>query len=533
VQRIKQVRTLRARQFAEDQGPLAHPVRPSSFLKIDNFYTATVYEKGAEVIRMLRTLLGPEDFRRGMDLYFERLDGTAATVEQFVESFEAATGRDLKPMFGWYEQAGTPTLTLEQAYDEAAGALELILRQETAPTPGQPQKRPLPIPVRLGLINENGAAMSFSLDGAPPAEEALVVLDAPERRIRLEGVPSRPAVSALRGFSAPVTLKTDSPSEDRYLQLAADRDLFNRWEAGQALAQDLILARVRGAPDEAGEARFVDAAGRALADSGADEAFKALLLDLPPESDLALAMAPAADPAAIRASREDLRRQLAYDLGGQLEGLHDALIDPDFSADAASAGRRALRNAALDILGSTGSPETRERAIGHYETATNMTDAIAGLMALMQIGGEVFEAALADFYGRWESEPLVIDKWFSVQARDPSDGAIGRVLGLTAHPAFDAKNPNRLRALVGGFSVGNPARFHDRSGEGYRLLADQILAIDSANPMTAARLIDPLTPWRRYRPELARLMQDELRRIAATEGLSKNVYELASKALAG
>ena len=530
VQRIKQVRTLRARQFAEDQGPLAHPVRPSSYLKIDNFYTATVYEKGAEVIRMLRTLLGPDDFRRGMDLYFERLDGTAATVEQFVESFEAATGRDLKPMFGWYEQAGTPTLSLEQAYDEAAGALDIILRQETAPTPGQPQKRPLPIPVRIGLINENGGAMSFSLDGAPPAEEALVVLDAAEKRIRLGGVPSRPAVSALRGFSAPVTLKTDSPAGDRYLQLAADRDLFNRWEAGQALAQDLILARVRGAPDAAGEARFVEATGRALADPGADEAFKALLLDLPVESDLALAMTPNADPAALRQARETLRRGLANGLKAELEALHDALVQSGFSPDAEGAGRRALRNAALDLLATDAGALARAQA--HYETATNMTDAIAGLMALMQIGGEAFDAALADFYGRWQGEPLVIDKWFSVQARDPSDGAIGRVLGLTSHPAFDTRNPNRLRALVGGFSVANPARFHDPSGAGYRFLADQILAVDPTNPMTAARLIDPLTSWRRYRPELARLMQEELRRIAASEGLSKNVYELASKALA-
>ncbi|HEX8234197.1 MAG TPA: aminopeptidase N [Caulobacteraceae bacterium] len=535
VQRIKQVRALRARQFAEDAGPLAHPVRPQAYEKIDNFYTATVYEKGAELIRMLKTLLGAEDFRRGADLYFERYDGTAATVEQFFGCFADAAGRDLKDFFGWYEQAGTPEVEVEGHWDEARRALELTLRQRTAPTPGQPEKRALPMPVRLGLLNENGAPMAFRLGGAAPAEEAVVVLEGPEFTVRLEEVPSRPVVSVFRGFSAPVRVKAETPAADRYLMLAADPDPFNRWEAGQALARDLILAGVRGAADAAGARAFAEAVGRALADGAADEAFKALLLALPEEGDMALAMAPAADPAAIHEAREALRRVLAESLKSDLENLHQSLenppLDSKFSPDARSAGRRALRNATLDLLTAGGGVEARARR--HFEAAFNMTDAMGGLSALMRIGGAEFEEALAAFYQRWRGEPLVIDKWFALQARDPSPGALGRVLGLTTHPAFDARNPNRMRALVQSFAIGNPARFHDPSGSGYRFLADQILTVDGFNPSTAARLVEALGGWRRYRDDLARLMRGELERIASTPGLSKNVSELVGKSLAG
>ena len=389
------------------------------------------------------------------------------------------------------------------------------------------------IPVRIGLLNENGAPIAFSLDGGAPVEEALVVLDGAERTVRLEGVASPPVVSALRGFSAPVTLRTDALAADRYLQLAADPDLFNRWEAGQDLAQALILGRARGAPNEAGEARYSEAIGRALADPIADHAFKALVLGLPDEGDLALAMAPGADPAAIHEARAALRRRLAGDHGPDLEALHDGLAQNGFSPDAGSAGRRALRNAALDLLAWGGGRTAPGRARAHFRDATNMTDAIGGLTALMTLGGEPLDAALAEFYARWKDEPLVVDKWFALQARDPSPGALGRVLGLTAHPAFDTRTPNRFRALVGGFSQANPARFHDPDGGGYRFLADQILAIDPTNPNVAARMIEPLASWRRYRPELAGPMKAELERIAGTEGLSKNVFELATKALDG
>jgi len=530
VQRIKDVKALRARQFAEDQGPLAHPVRPSSYLKIDNFYTATIYEKGAEVIRMLKTLIGAETFRRGMDLYFERWDGHATTVEAFIECFAEVSGRDLSAFFAWYEQAGTPRVSIATRYDAAAQSLELSLSQTTPPTPGQPDKQPLPVPVRLGLLDAEGRTIAFEHDGAA-TDEALVVLDAAEAKVVLTGVEREPVLSAMRGFSAPVVLTTDARPKDLYVLMAADPDLFNRWEAAQDLARGLILARAGGRPDEVGEERFAEALGRALADQAADPAFKALMLALPTETELSLEMKPA-DPGALHDAREALRLRLALHLDEQLKHLHIGLQQlGEFSPDAAGAGRRALRNAALDLMAANPRSDVAELADGHYRAATNMTDAIGGLSALMLVGGEAFEDALAHFYERWKSEPLVIDKWFALQARDPAEGVLGRVLGLTAHPAFDQKNPNRLRALVSTFAAANPARFHDPSGAGYRFLADQILAVDGFNPMTAARLVEPLGGWRRYKPELGALMKAELTRIVSSEGLSKNVYELASKAL--
>jgi aminopeptidase N len=531
VQRIKDVKALRARQFAEDQGPLAHPVRPSSYMKIDNFYTATIYEKGAEVIRMLKTLIGPDAFRKGMDLYFERWDGHATTVEEFIRCFADVSGQDLTAFFAWYEQAGTPQVTLKSTYDAERRELALEILQETAPTPGQPIKGALPIPVTIGLLDSDGRTQAFVRDGEA-VDETVVVLDGPKTTVVLTGVDERPVVSALRGFSAPVKLTSNAEARDRYVLLAGDPDLFNRWEAGQELARALILARATGMADEVGEERYAEAVGRALADQAADPAFKALLLMLPSEPDLALAMNPA-DPAAIHAAREALRMRLALHLADDLKRLHSGLQEVgEFSPDAAGAGRRALRNAALDLLAANPRAEVGELAFGHYEAAANMTDAVGGLAALGLIGGELYESALSDFYERWNTEPLVIDKWFSLQARDPDEGALGRVMGLTAHPAFDGKNPNRLRALVQTFAAFNPVRFHDPSGAGYRFLADQILATDGFNPMTAARLVEPLGGWRRYNPELGRLMKAELERILKHPDLSKNVFELVSRSLA-
>jgi aminopeptidase N len=338
--------------------------------------------------------------------------------------------------------------------------------------------------------------------------------------------------SLLRGFSAPVRLSVDTPAKDRYVLLAADPDLFNRWEAGQELARDLILARAAGAPDEVGEERFAEAVGRALNDQSSEPALKALLLALPSESDLALARTPA-DPAAVHEAREMLRARMAVHLGDTLRRLHGGLQEAGaFSPGADSAGRRALRNAALELLAADPHILNVERAEGHFRAAANMTDAMGGLTALMLLGGDGFEAALADFYARWRREPLVIDKWFAIQARAPAEDALGRVLALTAHPDFDAKNPNRLRALVQTFASANPARFHDPSGAGYRFLADQILAVDGFNPMVAARLVEPLGGWRRYVPALGSLMRAQLQRIVDTPGLSKNVFELASRSLA-
>ena len=531
VQRIKDVKALRARQFAEDQGPLAHPVRPSSYLKIDNFYTATIYEKGSEVIRMLRTLIGAEAFRAGMDLYFERWDGHATTVEEFIKCFADASGQDLGAFFHWYEQAGTPRVGLTGSYDADAKTFDIELSQETLPTPGQPTKRPLPIPVTVGLLDGDGRTQAFVRDGLA-MDETMIVLDGAKAKVRLSGVDERPVVSALRGFSAPVLMTSNAEARDRYVLLAGDPDLFNRWEAGQELARALILARAAGRPDEVAEERYAEALGRALGDQAADPAFKALLLTLPSEPDLSLAVTPA-DPAAIHEAREALRMRLALHLHDDLKRLHLGLQEVgEFSPDAAGAGRRALRNAALELLTANPLAEIATLAAGHFAAAANMTDAMGGLSALMQIGGEAYETALADFFEKWKSEPLVIDKWFAIQARDPDEGALGRIIGLTAHPAFEPRNPNRLRALVSTFANFNPVRFHDPSGAGYRFLADQILAVDGFNPMTAARLVDPLGGWRRYTPELGAQMKTQLERIVGAPGLSKNVYELASRSLA-
>jgi aminopeptidase N len=522
VERIKGVRALRARQFAEDAGPLAHPVRPSSYMKIDNFYTATIYEKGSEIIRMLKTILGAEAFRKGSDLYFQRHDGQATTVEAFIACFAEAADRDLSDFFGWYEQAGTPAVTIDTDYNPAAQALTLTLAQSTAPTPGQPDKKALPIPIAIGLLSETGE---------PLRDTEVVLLDEDTLTVRWDNVPSRPILSALRGFSAPVNLSTDARPADRYVLFAADPDLFNRWEAGQALARDLILARAADRPDEVGEERYADALGRALVDDTAEPAFKALLLALPSEQDLALMSEPA-DPPALHEARNALRTRVAIHLGDLLRRLHGEMQSAaEFSASAEAAGRRALRNACAEVLSTDPSADNVARLTAHFDTGRNMTDAIGGLYPLVAIGGPSRDLALTKFHRAWQSEPLVLDKWFAVQGRDPNEDVLDRVIALTKHQDFEPTNPNRLRALVSTFANFNPARFHDPSGAGYRFLADQVLAVDSFNPMTAARLVEPLGNWRRYKPELGKLMREQLERVATHPDLSKNVLELATKAL--
>ena len=531
VQRIKDVRALRARQFPEDAGPLAHPARPEQYQKIDNFYTATVYEKGAEICRLLKTMVGPEDYRRATDLYFARFDGQAITVEDWLSAFESATGRDLSGVLAWYRQAGTPQVSIVPEWD--GRDLTLKLTQATAPTPGQAEKRALPVPIRLGLLDEEGRVQAFvPPDGAAPVTEWTLLLDTAVAEVRLKGVGAKPVVSALRGFSAPVVLTVEEPDDHRFVRLAADPDLFNRFEAGQSLARGLILARAEGHPDPAGEARYAAALGRALADQGAEPAFKAILLSPPSEQDLAMVMKPA-DPAAINAAREALRRTAAEVLRPQLERLHDDLAPHgEFSPDADSAGRRALRNAVLDLLAAIGTDADRARARTHAESATDMTQSLGGLSALMAMGGPDYEAAVARFYERWHNEPLVIDKWFALQARSPAPDALEKVKALAEHPDFDRRTPNRLRALIATFSQFNALRFHAADGSGYRFLGDEILRVDAFNPQIAARLLEPLGGWRRYKPELGALMRAELERIMAHPGLSRNVAELAGKALA-
>ena len=531
--RIKNVRQLRMRQFPEDAGPLAHPVRPASYLKIDNFYTATVYEKGAEVIRMLKEVLGPGDFRAGMDLYFERLDGTAATVEQFVDCFADASGRDLSAFMGWYEQAGTPHVSHATRWDADAGELELTVSQSTAPTPGQDDKRPLPLPIRVGLIGTDGAPRPVRLQGdnaADAPEERTLILDGATQSWRFTGLDAEPTVSLLRGFSAPVVLDTPPPPDQLSRIAASDTDWFNRWEAGQMGLRRTLVALATGAADAPDEG-FLEGFERALTDDSLEPGFAAQALWIPDETELAQHLNPF-DPDAARAARRAVRSQAATRLQGALEATYAHMAPRgSFSPDAAEAGRRLLRNACLGLLAELGPDIGGAIAAKHLASADNMTDRLAAVAALDTSGSPALEGALDTLYARWRDKPLALDKWFAAQARSTRADARDRVAALLAHPDYDGRTPNRVRAVLGVFAVMNPVAFHDAAGEGHRLFADQVLDVDTRNPALAARLLGALEIWPRLEPRRRASAQAALERVRDAEGVSKNVFEIASRSL--
>ena len=534
VKRIRDVRGLRAAQFPEDAGPMAHPVRPDSYIEIDNFYTPTVYQKGAEVVRLLHTRIGPEAFRRGMDLYVERHDNSAATIEDFRAAMQDASGVDLSAFARWYEQAGTPELTAEGEYDPAARRYTLTLSQRTPPTPGQPDKRPLPIPVAMGLLDTDGREQPTRLEGenaARPGTRTLLLEDA-EARFVFEDVKSPPVPSLLRGFSAPVKLRGLSREQLRTLA-ARDTDPFTRWDSGQqyaaAVMLDMAAAHHRGEPLGFDPA-LAEAVRANLAGADSDPAFAAEALLLPSENFLADQME-TADPEAVHAVRQHLRRRIGEACGDALRATHDKLADSGpYSPDGASIGRRALRNACLAYLAAAGEDGMR-RAQAQFDAAANMTDVLAALSLLTE-SEERGEAALAAFHARWRGDDLVLDKWFSIQAMSPRAGTAAKVRALQKHPDFSLRNPNRARSLIAAFASGNPVRFHDPSGEGYRLLADAVIALDPVNASTAARMASPLGMWRRHAPPLAAKMRRELERVLAAPNLSKGTFEKASKGLA-
>ncbi len=536
VKRIRDVRGLRAGQFPEDAGPMAHPVRPDSYIEIDNFYTPTVYQKGAEVVRLLHTRIGPEAFRRGMDLYIARNDNSAATIEDFIGAMQDASGVDLSAFAGWYAQAGTPELSFEDRFDPAARRYELVLRQRTAPTPGQPEKQPLPIPVAMGLLGPNGQALPTRLAGEARATEGtrLLLLEAAEQRFVFEDVTAPPVPSLLRGFSAPVRLSGMESERLRFLALH-DIDPFVRWDSGQQYATGLILdlvARYRAGEPLGFDEALADAVRMTLAGAEADPAFAAEALFLPGEGVVADLMA-VADPEAIHRVRRHLRTEIGRRCARELRATYVALTEPagtPFSADGLSIGRRALRNTCLGFLAAAG-PEGVHLAAAQYAAATNMTDRLTALSLLADTEDPARDAALADFHARWRGNDLVLDKWFSIQAMAARADVLPQVRALYRHPDFDLRNPNRARSLVGAFASGNPRWFHDASGEGYRFLADAVIAIDPINGATAARMVGPLGQWARQSPERGALMQAELRRIAALPGLSRGTEEKVSKAL--
>jgi len=537
VRRITDVKDLRLRQFQEDAGPLAHPVQPQSFITIDNFYTATVYEKGAEVVGMLRTILGPELFRRGMDLYFERHDGDAATVEDFIRCFEAASGRKLDQFRLWYSQAGTPEVQVECAYDPKAGTFALNLRQSVPPTPGQAEKKPMHIPIAVGLIGKRSAKpLPLTLEGENTTgpEDRVLELTGPEQRFVFTGLAEEPVLSIGRGFSAPIVIRRSETATTRAFLMSHDADAFNRWEAGQKLSCEILVGMIRdiqaGRP-AAADPTYIEAIGGVIARADEDHAFIALMLVPPSESELALAHTPI-EPEAIHDARRRLIWAIADAHGPALAALYTRLESRGaFNPDAASAGQRALRNAALRFLTVADDDYAAELAETHYRSATNMTEMTAGLSALARTANPRRERAFADFHDRFRGDPLVLDKWMGLQAMSPQPDTVERVRTLMGHPVFSLKNPNRVRALIGAFAIGNPLRFHDRSGAGYRLVREVVQTVDSINPQTAARMAAAFETWRRYDPARQQLMRAELEAIAAQPGLSANLYEMATKML--
>jgi aminopeptidase N len=530
------VRTLRAIQFPEDDGPLAHPVRPDSYLRIDNFYTPTVYNKGAELVRMIHTLIGRDGFRRGMDLYIRRHDNHAATIEDFVAAMQDASGFDLGQFKRWYEQAGTPEVKIEDRWDPATASYEMTAEQKVPPTPGQPEKLPMLIPLAMGLIGPEGAEMPTRLEGEESGRTGTRVLPLAEARqsFRFVDVPAAPVPSLLRSFSAPIKLK-DVPLDRLKFLAVHDTEPFARWEAGQQFATKLLLERIaayqRGESPPPLDRDLVAAMRRTLGDAASDPAFAAEALILPSEAFLADQLA-VVDVEAIHAARERARAALGEALAAELTTAYRDLADTGpYSIDSTSIGRRALRNGCLAYLAAADPVKGAELALAQFEAGQNMTDVLAALTVLVDLDRPERTAALARFYDLWAHDDLVVDKWFALQARSSLPQTPDRVRELTRHPAFERKNPNRVRALLGTFGQANQRRFHEASGAGYRLLADEVIALDPLNPTTAARLVQSLGSWRRHEPKRQALMHSELERIIATPDLSKNTYEIVSKSL--
>lgn len=535
VKRIQDVRMLRARQFPEDSGPLAHPVRPESYIEINNFYTATVYEKGAEVIRMLHALLGEDGFQAGMRLYFQRHDGQAVTCDDFVAAMADANKRDLTYFKPWYSQAGTPEVQAEWQHDAKAQQLTLTLEQTTKPTPGQPEKQALPIPLRMGLMDAiTGQPLRLRVDGEDLGEETVLALNEATLVTVFEDI-SAPAVPSLnRGFSAPIALKADYTSEDRVVQMANDPDSFARWEAGQQYATKRLLEMVqalRDGQEPVIDKALIEALGKILLDTDLDPAFRAQAIVLPTEDYIAEQMRPVAVDE-IHTARMMLRKAIAEAFQAEFLAVHDALAETGpYDPAAESAGRRALRNTALAYLGATGSAAAIALAKSRFDQADNMTDRMAALSVLADTDGPEQEAAMAAFYDRFKGDEQVMDKWFAVQAMSNRSDTLQRVKKLMSHSAFSIKKPNKVRALIGAFAMGNPVRFHAADGTGYRFVADVLVQLDGINPQVAARMLGVFGQWRRLPADRSRLMRDQLERIAKTSGLSRDSLEIATKSL--
>lgn len=531
VQRIDDVRVLRTNQFREDSGPMAHPVRPDSYVEINNFYTVTVYNKGAEVIRMMHTLLGREDFRKGMDLYFERHDGQAVTCDDFVAAMADANEYDLDQFKRWYSQSGTPLLQVRDEFDAEKQEYSLSIRQSCAATPDQRVKKPFHIPVTIGFLDENGRNIRITDEDSLTLE-----LREQEETFVFSGIEKKPVVSFLRNFSAPVKVKPFQSQAELAFLMAHDSDLYNRWEASSQLAEHVIFAAVRAL--QAGEQpvideRYIQAMATNIATGKADRALLAQALQLPPETYLAGLME-VIDPDNLHVARNRVRRELATRLQDTFTAVYLENNDRGaYEITPEAMGRRSLKNTALDYL-MTLEPLPREivdRCLAQYEEGGNMTDVISSLNLIANSDLEVREEILEDFYNTWRHDPLVMDKWFIIQATSRRENTLAEVKRLMENPSFSIRNPNKVRSLIGSFCSMNHVRFHDSSGAGYEFLADRIIELNAINPQIAARLVSPFTTWKKYDGERQHMMRDQLERIANLADLSGDVFEIVKKSL--
>lgn len=532
VLRIKEVAQLRARQFREDAGPLAHPVRPEEYIEINNFYTATVYEKGAEVVRMLHTLAGAETYREALDLYFARHDGQACTIEDFAAVFEAASGRDLTQFRRWWGQAGTPRIRVRMTFDEATDETTLTITQNTPPTPGQADKHPLHIPFAVGFLSPSGEALTLAGPDGTPRDTHVLELTRPSEAFTFSGAAQMPVPSLLRGFSAPVILEYPHTDAEKALLLAHDSDAFNRAEA----ARDLALTAAQGIAT--GKADTIDpilpAALATALERGGDPAFLAVLLSTPGQEEIAASLAAegeTVDPDAVHTAKKALDRAIGVAARDSLlAAYHDNATTGPYSPDAASAGRRALKNAALGLLVTLEDGTAAALAQAQFDTAENMTDSAAALVSLVRIGGAAADSALDAFHARWKHDPLVVDKWLGMQVALPRPDALERATSLRARNDIDWRNPNRFRSLVGAFGS-NHWRFHAADGSGYDFFAEQVAWLDGVNPQTAARMSTAFETWRRYDEGRQQKMRAAMARILERPSCSRDTYEIVSRLL--
>jgi len=537
VERIAAVEYLRREQFPEDAGPMAHNVRPDEYLEINNFYTSTVYEKGAEVIRMQHTLLGPERFRRGMDLYFARHDGMAVTCDDFAQAMGDASRVELGQFKRWYSQAGTPVVAVRGTYDDDALTYTLDIAQHTPPTPGQPEKEPFHIPFAVGLVDQTGRDIPLRLDGEAAPVGTTRVLDVREARqsFRFAGIKARPVPSLLRGFSAPVKVEFDYTDEELAFLAAHDNDAVNRWDAAQRSFSNAVLALARDQREGrplALPASLTGVVGKLLADRASDPALLALAL-APPDPVYVAALVPIIDADGVVAARAFLIHELGRALRGEFErAYHERRVRASYAPTPAQTGSRKLANMCLRYLVAADDAAARVLAVAHFNAADNMTDTVAALSALKDGVSAERDDLFARFEAKWRDEPLVLDKWFTLEALSSRADTLARVQALLAHPRFNARNPNRVRSLVGAFALRNFARFHAADGRGYAFAADQVLMLDATNPQLAATVAGAFTLWKRFPEPRRGLMQAALQRTAGAPGLSPDVTEVVTRTLA-